>query len=143
MNLLGNILISSYGIGAISAFILGVRQCTYFKNPYGLTRMFYPYGIFVWADALLIGFFWISVSVLAFAMQNVHFFLVVQAIFWMVRSAGEIVYWFLQQFAETKRDTPSTLWGHQLFPGESIWIAYQLFWQLILVVSSVCLVYLL
>jgi hypothetical protein len=61
----------------------------------------------------------------------------------MVRSAGEVVYWLLQQFAVTKRDAPETLFCHSIFPGESIWFAYQVFWQLVLVVSVVSLVFLL
>ena len=72
-----------------------------------------------------------------------HFFLVTQSIFWIIRSAGEVLYWFLQQFASVKRDAPHTLWGQKLFPGESVWFAYQLVWQVILVGASISLLVLL
>ena len=135
-------LIGLYGIGATIIWIWGIRQTCFCKNPYGLTQLLAPYGIFVWGDAVMIGFFWMIVTAVSIWLQNMQLFFIVMCVFWMVRSAGEIMYWFLQQFAETKRDKPESLWCHSLFPGESIWFAYQLFWQLVLVVSSVCLIYL-
>jgi len=132
-----------YLLGAFLSFLYGLWQTVHHKNPYALTPHLLPYGIFVWGDAVVLGFFWSTVSLASILTHNLHFFLVVQAVFWMVRSSGEIVYWLLQQFSSHKRDLPHTLLGHTLFPGESIWFAYQLFWQVVLVISSVILVYLL
>lgn len=131
-----------YGLGALASFLYGTYQTSIRKNPYGLTPSLILYGIFVWGDAVLIGAFWASISMFSFATQNVGFFMLAQSIFWMVRSAGEIIYWLLQQFAETKRDTPESLRFHTLFPGESIWFAYQVIWQLVFVAAGLVFVYL-
>ncbi len=134
--------ILAYGLGALISFLYGTYQTSIRKNPYGLTPSLILYGIFVWGDAVLIGAFWAAVSLFSFATQNVGFFMFAQSIFWMVRSAGEVIYWLLQQFAETKRDTPESLRFHTFFPGESIWFAYQVMWQLVFVGASLSLVYL-
>jgi hypothetical protein len=140
---LGLLFISLYGLGAFTSFAYGAYQTYLKKNPYGLTPALLPYGIFVWGDAVLIGAFWFVISAAVVLFQSVYLFLIAQAVYWMVRSAGEVVYWLLQQFAVTKRDAPETLFCHSIFPGESIWFAYQVFWQLVLVVSVVSLVFLL
>lgn len=136
-----NIFITLYAVGALIGFLLGVKQTYFHKNPYGLTPLLLPYGIFVWGDAVILGFFWFIVSLVCLLFNNVSLFIVIQLVYWMVRSAGEIIYWFLQQFAVNKRDLPKTLWGQAFFPGESIWFAYQLFWQIILVISTVGLLF--
>jgi hypothetical protein len=135
--------ISLYGIGALFSFVYGTYQTYLKKNPYGLTPALLPYGIFVWGDAVLIGGFWTIASLAALYSQSVFLFLVTQAVYWMVRSAGEVMYWFLQQFAETKRDAPDSLFCHNIFPGEAIWFAYQVYWQIVLVISVVGLIFLL
>lgn len=135
--------IGLYGLIGLLSCLVGLRQSYQRQNPYGLTPWLLPYGSFVWGDAVLLGLFWTVVSVVCLWLNNVQLFLIIQAIFWMVRSAGEIIYWFLQQFATVKRDLPHTLVGHQIFPGESIWFAYQVAWQIVLVMASVFLTYLL
>ena len=136
------LLIFLYGFFAFVSLALGIRQTYFRKNPYGLTPQLIIYGIFVWGDAIIIGLFWTVVSLITVLTGNTSFFLITQAVYWIVRSMGEIIYWFLQQFAETKRDLPKTLAFHQFFPGESIWFAYQLFWQIVLVISIISLIYL-
>lgn len=137
------LLISMYGLGALISFAYGCYQTYHKKNPYGLTPALFPYGIFVWGDAVLIGAFWLSISAVAVFLQNIQLFLIAQAVYWIVRSGGEVIYWLLQQFAQTKRDAPESLFCHTIFPGESIWFAYQVFWQLVLVLASVSLILLL
>ncbi len=134
-------LITCYGLIAGLSFIVGLRETYSRNNPYGLTRWLLPYGIFVWGDAVIIGLFWTIASFLSVYLQNMQLFIILQAAYWIVRSAGEVLYWFLQQFASVKRDPPHTLLGHKLFPGESIWFAYQVGWQMVLVVAIVSLLY--
>jgi hypothetical protein len=136
-------LIFLYGLIAVCSAVQGFRQSYLNKNPYGLTRWLLPYGSFVWGDAAVLGAFWAAASAVSLVFHSSQLFLVIQAIFWMVRSAGEVMYWFLQQFSTVKRDKPKTLFGHQFFPGEAIWFVYQLIWQMVFVVASVCLVFLL
>jgi hypothetical protein len=136
------LLIALYAIGAVGALGRGIQQTFYHKNPYGLTPWLWGYGIFVWGDAIFIGFFWIVAAITSILLRNTELFLLLLSVFWLVRSGGEVIYWFLQQFASIKRDKPSTLFGHSLFPGESIWFAYQVFWQIIMVISIVSLLFL-
>lgn len=98
---------------------------------------------FLCGGTVLLGLFWAILCAVALMLQNTQLMLITYAVFWMVRSSGEIIYWFLQQFASNKKDPPHTLIGQAIFPGESIWFAYQVFWQIILVISSVSLLYLL
>lgn len=132
-----------YAAGAFVSFLLGFRQTYRHKNPYGLTPWLLPYGIFVWGDAVILGLFWTLISVVSLLWHNASFFALMQSLYWMVRSSGEVMYWFLQQFASVKRDLPHTLWGQALFPGESIWFAYQLVWQIVLVLSIASTLFLL
>ncbi len=135
--------IALFGIGAFVSFLLGVRQTFVFKNPYGLTPLLLPYGMFVWGDTVLLGMFWSTVCALSYFSENTKLFLISSCVFWMVRSAGEVFYWLLQQFAANKRDLPETLAGHTLFPGESIWFAYQVGWQIVFIVATCILLQLL
>lgn len=137
------VLLILFGVGGAVSFFQGLRQTRHRNNPHGLTPWYWIYGIFVWGDAIPLGIFWTMVSTLCLLLQNTHVFLITTAVFWMVRSWGEGVYWFLQQFATNKKDPPHTLLGRSIFPGESIWFAYQVFWQIILVISTVSLLYLL
>lgn len=131
------IIISSY------ALIHGFVQTSLKKNPFGLTRHLTIIGAFVWGDALIFGFFWLFISSVCLYLQNFKLILVTYSIFWIVRSIGETIYWLNQQFTTKKRDKPQDLFGHRLFPGESIYFAYQIFWQCVTVVSILATLYLL
>lgn len=140
-SLLGGIFL--YGFIAALSSLIGFYKSYIQKRHYTLTPLLAPYGIFVWGDAFLIGGFWAVASFVSFSLQNTFLFLVLQSLYWIVRAAGEILYWLLQQFAQTKRDLPESLYFHKYFHGESIWFVYQLFWQLVLVLAATCLIFLL
>lgn len=131
-----NILVAIYGLFAASGLAIGLKEC-FKKNPYGLTPVFNLIGAFVWADAVIFGLFWTLVSTTVFFLQDWILFLMTLSVFWLIRSIGETIYWFNQQFAERNRNPFHTLWISKIFPGDSSWVALQIFWQTISVVSAI------
>ncbi len=122
-------------------FLLGWKNCYLKKNPFGLTRYFSFLGAFVWVDAVTFGAFFALSALISLVFQDFILFCLIYSVFWVVRSVGESIYWFLEQFANPHRNKPETLKGHKMFPGESIYINYQIFWQCVGVVSIIASVY--
>jgi hypothetical protein len=120
-------------------FLISFYQTKIKNNPYGLTPLLLPLGIFVWGDGVVFGLFWFLVGLYAYIFNKIDLFPLIFTVFWIIRSAGEVIYWFLQQFATVKRDAPETLPFSSIFPGESVWFALQIIWQCVLVVSVVVL----
>lgn len=61
-------------------------------------KIFKMGGIYVWGDALL--FLPFHLIVFAFSLISLRFALLVWAIFFSIRTLGEVMYWFLQQFGD-------------------------------------------
>jgi len=119
-----------------------------FKNSKkGNTNQLTPYlfflGAFVWADAAIFGIFWLVVAFICLLKQDWLLFLLVTSVFWVVRSAGEVIYWLNEQFSTKVRNKPKTLHLFKFFPNESIWFVYQIIWQCVLVLTLISSVYLL
>lgn len=125
-----------YGIFSFSGFYFGLRQCLK-NNPYGLTRIYNLIGAFVWADTVIFGLFWALTSFIILYFQDWLLFLLTLSLFWLVRSLGESIYWFNQQFSARNRNPYHTLPISKIFPGDSSWIAFQIFWQCATVVSTI------
>ena len=106
-----------------------------------LTRWLAPLGMFVWGDVLILSVFWLISGLVVLLLQDWLLLLLIFSSFWLVRSIGETIYWFLQQFATTKRDLPHTLMGYRFVKNESIWFMYQVFWQTITVLTLITTVY--
>lgn len=98
-------------------------------------------GVFVWGDAPLIALFWFAASLLVFFLRDLYLFFLIVSVFWAVRSLGEVIYWINQQFSALKRNPPEKLFGYSFFKNESIWFVYQLYWQIVLVVSIIFSIY--
>ena len=134
MNELQRLVVIVYGIVSLAAFIKGFWEVKYNTNRHGLTP-FGLLGIFVWTDAVVIGLFWVLASVFVLLVDDWAVGLLILFLYWVVRSAGEALYWMLQQFADKKLDKPEDVPWHSLFPGQSVFIAQQIWWQMVLVVS--------
>ena len=117
-------------------------ETKYKKNAFGLTTFLFPLGIFVWADGVVIAPFWMLASITALINESAILFLLLVALFWVVRSSGEIMYWMQQQFSPIKRNPPEKLPFYKLFHNDSIWFVYQVFWQCVLVFSLLASIYL-
>lgn len=135
-------LMSLFAVISVAILITSKKQLNK-NNPGGLTHWLLPFGIFVWGDGIILASFWILVSLLVLWFQDWLLFALIYVLFWMVRSLGEIFYWFLQQFSSIIKDPPKNLWLSRFMPGESVWYGYQLIWQCVFVISSICFVYLL
>jgi len=131
-----------YGLVSLFALIKGLDQAFKKNNSFGQPNFLFWLGIFVWADALILGLFWCLVSLVCFLLQDWLLFLLIISVFWTVRSLGEIIYWLNQQFSPIIRNPPKNLLGFSWLKNDSIWFIYQLFWQCIMVVSIVSLIFL-
>jgi len=130
-----------FAIYALSAFIFGLQQCRQ-HQAYTLTPFLNPLGAFVWGDAVVFGLFWFLVSLISLLLQDWLLFWLIFSVFWLVRSFGEMIYWFNQQFSAVNRNPPEKLWLYQYFKNDSIWFVYQIFWQCILVITIISTTYL-
>lgn len=101
-----------------------------------------PFGSFVWADHVLFGPFWVIVSLVTFVLHDFLLFLLVFAVFWVVRSIGETLYWFFQQFSPRVGNEPEKFWINNYVPGQAVWFMHQIFWQCITVISVVLTIFL-
>lgn len=116
-----------------------IHQCRKKNNHFGITHWLWPIGAFVWGDVLVLAPFWIVISLFAFALDSALLFWCIYSLFWVVRSAGEVMYWLLEQFSAKRRNKPRDLLGNSFVNGsEAIWFIYQVFWQCVLVLSLVC-----
>jgi len=145
------LLISFLGIFSFSAFLMGLKHCRK-NNPWGLTPLYNVIGAFVWTDASIFGLFWTIVCLCLLIISwfysppvdggNWLLSLTIYSIFWLVRSIGEVIYWINEQFAVNKRNKPETLWHSKIFPGTSAYVASQVFWQCVIVVTLITTLYL-
>lgn len=141
MNSIQFLLVVLWGMYACSAFIRGLRQVKSKNNPYGLCAEFNLLGAFVWADAVIFGAFFTGVSIAILIVQDFILFLLSISLFWTIRSVGEQMYWFMEQFAVNHRNPEHTLWFSKYFKRNSSWIAMQIYWQCISVISIISTVY--
>lgn len=143
MQLWQDIIIAVYGFIALIGFYLSFNECKNKKNSYGHPPGIYGYyGAFVWADLVVFGLFWTLVSVACLLLQNFTLFLLCISLFWLVRSVGETLYWFHQQFTPNKGNPPQKFWFYTIFHNDSVWFVYQIYWQCITVITIITSLYL-
>jgi len=122
----------------VKGYIETKRKKAYNIVPYP----FFVFGIFVWGDAVVISMFLFLSSLLSFVLNDWILFLLLISVFWLVRSLGETMYWFNQQFSSINRNPPKKLAGFRIYQNDSIWFAYQIFHQCIVVITIITTIYL-
>lgn len=122
-------------------FFKAFYECKYKKNAFGLTPWLTVIGAFVWGDGVVFGLFWFLVSAVVLVLQDWFLFLLIASVFWVVRSLGETIYWFNQQFSTLDRNPPKKMIGYSIFHNDSIWFVYQIIWQCVMAVSIVLSLY--
>ena len=142
MNIVQQKLVLAYGIINFLVFLKGFYETRYKKNAYGFTRPLFVLGMFVWGDTVIFGLFWTLSSFIALYLKDWYLFLLIVSAFWLVRSLGEAVYWFNQQFSKINRNPKEKLIGYSIFQNDSIWFAYQIAWRCVAVASIVFTIYL-
>ena len=124
---------------SIFGCVLSLWQVYKKHNFFGLCPVLLPLGAFVWVDGVIFSVFWIFILGICLILKSFLLFLLVYSVFWAVRSLGEVIYWIHEQFTTNHRNPPHTLGiAYKLFPNESVWIAMQIFWQIMLVLSILC-----
>lgn len=126
---------------AFFIFVKGFFETRTKGNGFKTTPYLSFLGIFVWADAIVLGIFWFVIFLVSYFLKNRYLLFFVISLFWVIRSLGEIIYWLNQQFSLIKRNPPEKLFGYFLIKNESIWFIYQLFWQCVLLISVISSVY--
>ena len=107
-------------------------------------------GAFVWEDMLVLGILHAVIAFISVALNNSILWLVGFLAFWVVRSAGETLYFFLQQFVVPSHH-PHNITAHftvlrRLFGGisdQKCFIILQVSMQAVLTLSLFSLVYIL
>ena len=141
MDILQQRIVLIYGLINFLVFLKGFYETKYKKSAYGPTPSLSILGMFVWGDAVVFGLFWTISSIVAWFLKDWYLFLLIVSVFWMVRSLGETIYWFNQQFSKINRNPPEKLMGYSIFQNDSIWFAYQIFWQCVTVISIISTIY--
>jgi hypothetical protein len=140
MNTLETIVVALYGILSLTVFALGLYQSIKKRSPYKGTVYLSWMGIFVWGDALTIGLFWFLASSVTLLMSDWLLFLLIVSIFWVVRSAGEAIYWLNQQFVKDNKYYEKII-GYGLLKSDAIMFVYQTYWQCLTVISIILTIY--
>lgn len=135
-------LILIYATFAFIGFVKGFSECKNKKNSYGKAHIFNLIGAFVWGDAVVFGLFWALVSMAVLLLNDWVLFLLTLSVFWAVRSLGETIYWFNQQFSKVDRNSPEKFWFYKIFQNDSVWFVYQIYWQCVTVISIILSIYL-
>lgn len=136
-----NSLLYFFAIFNFGVFLKGFHESNKEKNAFETTPFLLPLGIIVWGDAVAFGLFWIIVGIIVLILQDWILFLLIFSVFWVVRSLGETIYWFNQQFSQIVRNPPKTLPFYKYFHNDSIWFVHQIIWQCITVVSVIFSIY--
>ena len=103
-------------------FVKGLYECKVKKNAYGLTPALLIFGVIAWVDAAVFGLFWIISVIVTYLLKDWYLFLLIVSVFWVVRSLGETIYWFNQQFSPKTHEwnKPENLILHSIFHDDSI-----------------------
>lgn len=112
------------------------------RNYLGVCYLFYPLGAYVWADAVIFGLFFTLSSLVLYHLKNWNLFCAFYFVFQSVRTLGESIYWFNQQFSTVNRNPGKRQWPHLFFKDEyTTWFVYQIMWQCVCVVSTILAIY--
>lgn len=134
-------LIFAFSVFNLFVFFYSMWQSAFKKNPFGRCHLALL-GSFVWGDAVVFSLFWFLLSIIFLVfIPDINFFFFGASLFFTVRGIGETVYWLNQQFSKINRNPPKSFLMERVFPGESVWFAYQIIWQVITVISLILTFY--
>lgn len=134
------VLATLWGIENLVLALMSGRKI--YQNPNRLDFIYtYAFlnGAFVWEDMLVFGFFHVTSVAIGLVFGDLRLFLLLFILFWTVRSAGEILYFFLQQFIQPRHHPHKITTPLQRFFGhitdQKSFILMQVFLQTILIIS--------
>lgn len=136
------IIIGLYGVIALILFVVGIIYSLKGQS-YGKWWGLNIIGAFVWGDAMIFGLFWTIAAILFLVLGSWLWFLIIVCVFWLVRSLGETIYWFLNQFIPLKNNQPEHFFFYRLVKNDSVYFIAQIWWQCLTTVFIGLLIYLL
>ena len=123
--------------------IFGFLECQ--KKNYRGQRgalIFYPLGAYVWADAAVLGPFWVISTLALLYLNNWWLMWTYYFVFLSVRNLGETIYWFNQQFSTIERNPGKERFLWKYFQDEhTVHFVYQVLWQCATVSPVVMAIY--
>jgi len=134
-------IIVAFGLISLFFFLAGLYNCLKGKS-YGKWWGLNIIGAFVWGDAIVFGLFWVIISIIFIFFQSWLWFLIVVCVFWFIRSIGETIYWFLNQFIPLKHNQPENFFFYRLVRNDSVYFIAQIWWQCMATVFLALLIYL-
>lgn len=125
-----------FAIVNAATFLYALHKVKNKKEAYGrVPQLLVITGSFVWADHVIFGAFWTLATIAAIALNDQILFALIYSVFWLVRSVGESMYWFLQQFSHMNRNPPENFRIHKVFHNSSVWFVHQIYWQVVTVTT--------
>jgi len=134
-------LLTLFIIANIVIWIIAIYKTSFQHQPFHITPLLAPLGIFVWGDSVIFSFFWFASASLCLYLNDFILFGLTFSVFWVIRGLGETIYWISEQFATNHRNHPHTLIGSRIFPQDSIHFAYQIIAQTITIIAILTSVY--
>jgi len=96
----------------------------------------------VWGDALVISPFFMLASLISLGVNDFNLFMLFFCAYWLIRSIGESIYWFNQQFSTIIRVKLKELpFYGKLVHDDSAWFIMQIFMQCIAVFTLIGTIY--
>ena len=137
------IIVFVYGLFALGITISGFRATNQKRKAYEETPFSgILFSAFVQADKLVFGPFWVMVSFITLILNDWLLFLLFFSVFWLVRSIGETIYWFLQQFSPRPGNDPEKFFFYRYVHNDSVWFILQIWWQCLTVITIISTIYL-
>jgi hypothetical protein len=139
---------------AVFFFVLAIISWTKIRHGKKIAEFIYswgfPMGAFVWEDMFIFSLYGLGATLITLYFQQTRLGLLFFIVFWLVRSAGETLYFFLEQFLQPKH-YPHFLGEHfkliQMIFGkishQQCLILMQITFQIIMMSSVVSLIILL
>jgi hypothetical protein len=103
-----------------------------------------PYGAYIWGDLLVFSILWTFISLALLKLKNSRLFWIALFSFWLVRSSGEALYWFIQQFHPQEIPWPqyfTRVWILKSITQKEYWVLNQIGHQSVVVASLFGLIY--
>lgn len=104
----------------------------------------FPYGAFLWGDLFVFSTLWTLILIVLIRLKNPRYFWAAFFSFWLVRSLGEVNFWFLQQFHPETIPWPeyfAKIWIFKNLSDPEFWVLSQIGHQSTAVISIFGLIY--
>jgi hypothetical protein len=144
MNFWQNTFVLLFGILSTTTFLYAFWKVYKHDLAYADTPWWYHtlFTSFVWADHIVFGVFWAMISIAILYLNDWILFLLLLSFFRLVRSTGEVLYWFLEQFAVGHHNPPQKFWLYKIFHNDSVWFVLQIINQCWMVIFGITTLFL-